>query len=203
MIWRVDLFFFFLNSSFFLSMHVSKYLCTCNCACNLCNLQKQRKRLSLSDLHRLEQCLVGMSDGKRVTSDADGSMAFCAGESISWKRQPDNKWGFFLCVFHFLGPFPSFNSPLPHKTRLGKVFIWPTHVLVSITQPANTSRLRDNVKRRTVWDKPREKDHTELITLAAEQKVDPESIWARFSEFSSLFLMNSKNYSFTKKYLRQ
>ena len=26
------------------------------------------------------------------------------------------------------------------------------------------------------WHKPREKDHTELITLAAEQKVDPESI---------------------------
>ena len=73
-------FFLSLNSSFF--MHVSKYLCTCNCACNLCNLQKQRKRLSLSDLHRLEQCLVGMSDGKRVTSDADGSMAFCAGESL-------------------------------------------------------------------------------------------------------------------------
>ena len=146
MIWRVDLFFFFLNSSFFLSMHVSKYLCTYNCACNLCNLQKQRKGLSLSDLHRLEQCLVGMSDGKRVTSDADGSMAFCAGESISWKRQPANKWGFFLCVFHFLGPFPSFNSPLPHKTRLGKVFIWPTHMLyITQPKPANTNRFRDNV----------------------------------------------------------
>ena len=147
MIWRVDLFFFFLNSSFFLSMHVSKYLCTYNCACNLCNLQKQRKGLSLSDLHRVKQCLVGMSlMGRELHLMLMGSMAFCAGESISRKRQPANKWGFFLCVFHFLGPFPSFNSPLPHKTRLGKVFIWPTHMLyITQPKPANTNRFRDNV----------------------------------------------------------
>jgi len=101
---------------------------------------------------------------------------FAQGKASLGNANQTTNGAFFCVIFTFLDPFPSWNSPPPHKTRLVKVFIWPTHVLVSITQPANTSRLRDNVKRRTVWDKPREKDHTELITLAAEQKVDPESI---------------------------
>jgi hypothetical protein len=77
------------------------------------------------------ECL--MLDAKRGTSDADGSMSFCRAKAWLLKLQQDNQWGLFGLVFHILGHLPTWNFPPPHKTRLGKAFIWPTHTMLCWT----------------------------------------------------------------------
>jgi len=102
--------------------------------------------------------------------------------SLGNANQPTN--GAFFCVFFtFLDLF--LPSILPFLTKqdwvrfsFGPLICCTSHSQSQQTQTGSEIMLAKG------WHKPREKDHTELITLAADQL---------------LVLVNSKNYSFTNK----
>jgi len=169
MIWRVDLFFFFLNSSFFLSMHVSN-ICVRIIVRVTFAICKNKGRVSVSLI------CTGLSNAWLECLWWEESYIWCWWDpwhfaqgkaSLGNANQPTN--GAFFCVFFtFLDLF--LPSILPFLTKqdwvrfsFGPLICCTSHSQSQQTQTGSEIMLAKG------WHKPREKDHTELITLAADQ----------------------------------
>jgi hypothetical protein len=60
-------------------------------------------------------------------------------------NRPTNGFFFSCAIFTLLELFHNWNFPPPHKTRLGQVFIWPTHALFKDAEAGTLFPLSKNI----------------------------------------------------------
>jgi hypothetical protein len=117
------------------------------------------------------ECLMG----RKLHLMLMGPWHFAQGKASLGNTNQPTDGAFFCVIFTFLDLFLPGILPLLTKQDWVRFSFGP-HICTGVHHTAGKKQTGSEIMSSKVWHKPREKDCTELITLAADQKVDPESM---------------------------